>query len=185
MAWDDEKFERFTDATIQMARGELPGYGFPHVVFPYPPAEESTCIAKMRLLQGRFHRVGFPVELVPVARYVAEAVARYAKRELRDASEYARLQSDLSDPRGGLIAKTVEMFQQQGFADRAQDTILVLCRLGALYPFGHVSTFLEALYGAGVRNTLAVAYPGTAEGTRLRFLGLLDPTGGYRGHIVT
>ena len=48
-----------------------------------------------------------------------------------------------------------------------------------------LSAFLEALHGAGVRNTLAVAYPGTAEGTQLRFLGLLDPTGGYRGHIVT
>lgn len=185
MAWDDEKFERFIDATIRMARGELPGYGFPHVVFPYPPGEESTCIMELRSFQGRFHRLGFPVELVPVARYVAEAMARYAKRDLRDASEYIRLQSDLSDPRRGLVAKTVEAFRQQDTAGRTQDTILVVCRLGALYPFGHVSTFLEALYGAGVRNTLAVAYPGTADGTQLRFLGLLDPTGGYRGHIVT
>jgi hypothetical protein len=30
-----------------------------------------------------------------------------------------------------------------------------------------------------------VAYPGSAEGIQLRFLGLNDATGGYRGHIVT
>ena len=65
------------------------------------------------------------------------------------------------------------------------DTVVILCRLGALYPFGHVSGLLDVIYRAGIRNTLAVAYPGSAEGTRLRFLGLLDPTGGYRGHIVT
>ena len=61
----------------------------------------------------------------------------------------------------------------------------ILCRLGALYPFAHVSTLLEAVYRESPGLTVAVAYPGTAEGTKLRFLGLADPTGGYRGHIVT
>jgi hypothetical protein len=185
LAWDDEKFRRFVDATIRMARGELPGYGFPHVVFPYPPTEEMTCIARVRGLPGRFNQAGFSAELVPVAQYVAEAVSRYARPELRDRQEYERLQSDLSDPRAGVVPKTSELLKQRLTGRLDRGTILVLCRLGALYPFGHVSAFLEALYTVGVRNTLAVAYPGTAEGTQLRFLGLVDPTGGYRGHIVT
>jgi hypothetical protein len=48
-----------------------------------------------------------------------------------------------------------------------------------------LETLQQLLQEIGRRHTLAVAYPGTAEGTRLRFLDLVDPTGGYRGHVVT
>lgn len=185
MAWDDAKFERFVAETIRMARGQLPGYGYPHVVFPYPPDEELTCIGALRLLRGRLGQSGLAAELVPVSRYTALAVERYAQRELRDAEEYQRLQSDLSDPRTGLAARAAQLCAGDLNTEIAADTVLIVCRLGPLYPFGHVSTFLDALYRAGIRNTLGVAYPGTAAGTALRFLGLLDPTGGYRGHVVT
>jgi hypothetical protein len=65
------------------------------------------------------------------------------------------------------------------------DEVIILARLGPLYPFGHISALLDLVYRAGVLNTIGVAYPGTADGTQLRFLGLVDPTGGYRGHVVT
>lgn len=168
-----------------MARGGLPGYGYPHVVFPYPPKEELTCIGELRRLPARLGQVGFVGELVPVAPHVARAAARFSRRELHAAAEYDRLQSDLSEPRGGLVARTAEVCAAELKPRLPADTVLIVCRLGALYPFGHVSAFLDALYRAGITNTLAVAYPGTAEGTVLRFLGLLDPTGGYRGHVVT
>src|SRR4051794_21240806 len=47
MSWDDDKFERFINAAVQMARGALPGYGYSHVVFPYPPEAEGICIQKV------------------------------------------------------------------------------------------------------------------------------------------
>ena len=84
-----------------------------------------------------------------------------------------------------MVGKTAEICAAEIRASGTVDMVVLLCRLGALYPFGHVSTLLDALYRAGIRNTIAVAYPGTADGTQLRFLGLLDPTGGYRGHVVT
>ena len=84
-----------------------------------------------------------------------------------------------------MVGKIAEICAGEIRASGAGDTVVLLCRLGALYPFGHVSALLDALYRAGIRNTIAVAYPGTADGTQLRFLGLLDPTGGYRGHVVT
>jgi hypothetical protein len=116
---------------------------------------------------------------------VARAVARYARRELPEVDNYQRLQSDLADPRGGVVAKTAELCAAEVRAHGSTDTVVLLCRLGALYPFGHVSALLDALYRTEIHNTIAVAYPGTADGTQLRFLGLLDPTGGYRGHVVT
>lgn len=185
MPWDEAKFDRFVTDTIRMARGGLPGYGYPHVVFPYPPKEELACIGELRSLPGRLRQAGLTAELVPVAPHVARAAARFARRELHEAADYTRLQSDLAEPRGGLVARTAEICAGELKPRLAADIVLIVCRLGALYPFGHVSAFLDALYRAGITNTLAVAYPGTAEGTLLRFLGLLDPTGGYRGHVVT
>jgi hypothetical protein len=189
LAWDEERFQRFVDATIRMARGALPGYGHPHVVLPYPPSEEQACLVRLRALPARLSHSGFATEVVPVARYVAQALERHARRDLRDAEEYVRLQRDLSDPRHGVIARAAELCREQVVTRTSLDTILILCRLGALYPFGHVSAFLDTLQQylqeAARRHTLAVAYPGSAEGTRLRFLGLVDPTGGYRGHVVT
>jgi hypothetical protein len=189
LAWDDERFERFVEATVRMARGGLPGYGHPHVLLPYAPDAELACIARLRALPARLGQVGFGVDLVPVASHVAQAVARYATRPLRDADEYARLQRDLSDPRHGVVARTAELCRADVVARTSPDAILVVCRLGALYPFGHVSAFLETfqqlLQAAARQHTLAVAYPGSADGTTLRFLGLVDPTGGYRGHVVT
>jgi hypothetical protein len=159
------------------------------VVFPYPPSQEIVCIERVRLLPAQLADAGLATELVPVARVVAQALKRYANRALRDAEEYARLEADLSDPREGVIARGSRLCCDWLVATAPPGAVAILCRLGALYPFGHVSTFLEALQQllqeAGRRHTLAVAYPGTAEGTRLRFLGLVDPTGGYRGHVVT
>lgn len=189
MAWDEAHFDRFVRDTVRMARGELPGYGYRHVVFPYPPSEEVTCIARLRTMPARLAEAGLATELVPVAQFVTQAVKRYAGRVLRDAEEYTRLEADLSDPRDGVIVRGSGLCRDMLVANAPRGAVALLCRLGALYPFGHVSTFLEALQQllqeAGRGHTLAVAYPGTAEGTRLRFLGLVDPTGGYRGHIVT
>ncbi len=185
MPWDDAKFERFVSDTVRMARGSLPGYGYPHVVFPYPPKEELTCIGELRRLPARLRQVGSVAELLPIAPHVARAAVRFSHRELHEATDYTRLQSDLSESRSGLVARTAEICAAELKPRFAGDIVLIVCRLGALYPFGHVSAFLDALYRAGITNTLAVAYPGTAEGTLLRFLGLLDPTGGYRGHVVT
>ncbi len=189
MPWDDERFERFLEATIRMAKGQLPGYGYPHVVFPYQPTEERTCIERLRGLPPRLAGAGLSATVIPVARQVAHALKRFATRPLERPDEYDRLQSDLSAPTRGIAVKAAEGCVKGIIALPTRPGVIVLGRLGALYPFAHVSTFLEALHQAfqesGTSPTVAVAYPGTAEGTRLRFLGLVDPTGGYRGHVVT
>lgn len=189
MPWDDAKFERFVDATLRMARGDLPGYGYAHVVLPYPPAEERACIEQLRALPARLRHAGWATELVPVCRHVGQVLRRFATRPLPEADDYARLQADLSDLRTGLGPRAASSIVHPLVAAGVRDGIVVLGRLGALYPFAHVSSFLEflqqGLQSQGMRVTLAVAYPGSADGTRLRFLGLVDPTGGYRGHVVT
>lgn len=184
MSWDDDKFERFISAAVQMARGALPGYGYSHVVFPYPPEAEGICIQKVRSLPNRFSAAGLKPVLLPVAPEMAIAAAKWANRPLTKARDYERLEKDLSDLRDGLVTKVATACART-IAEHPPDTVVIVTRVGALYPFCHLSTLLSSLVSAGVRNTLAVTYPGTADGTNLRFLGKQDPTGGYRGHVVT
>lgn len=185
MAWDDDRFDRFVDASIRMARGQLPGYGYRQVILPYEPSLELTCIDELRKLPGRFQGAGFMAKLIPLAPLVAEAMNRFAGRPLSDSREYMRMESDLGNPRQGLLGRTLDLLEPQISSADPETTIVVLCRLGALYPFCHVSALLDGLHARSGQTTLAVVYPGSADGTQLRFLGLLDPTGGYRGHIVT
>lgn len=186
MAWDERRFNRFVDAAVLMAKGQLPGYGYRQVILPYDPNLELTCIDEIRQLPGRFHGAGFDTKLIPLAPFVAEALSRFAKRPLVDAREYGRLATDLADPHRGLLGRMLDSLEPEfASAGDPERTIFLLCRLGALHPFCHVSALLDVLHSRFGGCTLAVVYPGSADGTTLRFLGLLDPTGGYRGHIVT
>lgn len=185
MAWDEARFERFIEATVKMARQQMPGYGFPHVILPYPPKQERACIEAIRTLPAQLTSRGIDSQLIPVAPLVVRVVERLAKRPLRDANDYRLVQSDLSEPKGGVVGDLVELFVEKYKEESDLKRVFILCRLGALYPFAHVSGVLEGLYSKGIRTTLAVAYPGKADGTSLSFLGRLDPTGAYRGHIVT
>jgi hypothetical protein len=185
MPWDEERFGRFVDAVTKMARGALPGYGHPHVVMPYAPRDELRCIEEIQGLPTALASLGINAQVFPVAHWVARVLRRYSKRELRTADDYRHIEQDLADPNVGLVPTLVEHVRREILPALSAQTLLVLGRLGALYPFAHVSTFLDGLYGGGIRNPVAVLYPGTADGTQLRFLGLVDPTGGYRGHVVT
>jgi len=186
MNWDAELFDRFVDATVRMARGLLPGYGYPHVILPYPPEEEAACIEALRNLPAALHARGnLSSLLVPVSSHSASAEARYARWPLEDAASFERLESDFADLRSGLVFKVAESIVAEATKAGPPPDVILLERLGSLYPFGHVSSLLDLLYRKGLIKTVAVAYPGSAEGTRLHFLGRLDATGGYRGHIVT
>jgi hypothetical protein len=184
MAWDDARYERFIEALVRLCHGELAGYGYPQVILPYAPADEMACIAAVRRLPAALDQKGISGCVVPVAPSVAYALQRYTRRELAEADDYRRLESGLSEPLNGAVGRTVDRLAPDLLAKQTDRQLIVLCRLGALYPFGHVSALLDQLHQRGVRN-LGVVYPGTADGTSLRFLGRLDPTGAYRGHIVT
>lgn len=186
MHWDEPKFLCFVEDTVRMARGDLPGYGFRHVVFPYPPEDEPTCIERVRgEMVRRLEEKGFGAHVLAIAPFVARAVAKVASRDLRDMEEYASVQGDLSGDKMGLVSRIAPRCLEEVRKQPRRVDVAILCRLGALYPFAHVSTLLDAIHREDNKLTVAVAYPGTAEGMVLRFLGMADPTGGYRGHIVT
>ena len=54
-----------------------------------------------------------------------------------------------------------------------------LYRAGSLYPAYRTSTLLDDLLGR-VRVPVTLLYPGTLAGEGLRFMGICEPTYGYR-----
>jgi hypothetical protein len=182
MTWDEGRFARFQEAVVAHAEGRRPGYGFPHVLMPYNEQDERRAIEAARSLPARLGKDGLSARCESVSEAVAQSMRRYANRNLASREDYDRLEHDLSGPVG--VATSVATLLAKKY-DEAPVDVLVLARLGALYPFAQVSATLEAVYTAGVRSSLAVLYPGAADGLRLSFLGLVDPTGGYRGEIVT
>src|SRR3989442_681285 len=124
MSWDEEKFNRFVEATLRMARGELPGYGYPHVVFPYAPEDEMTCITATRSMPARLSQAGFRPKLPPVGPLVARANVRYARRDLQEAEDYRRLEGDLADPHDGVVAKTAGLCVNEIRTTGPDDTVM-------------------------------------------------------------
>lgn len=182
MGWDSTRFDAFVNDVVKMSTGDLPGYGYPHVIFPYAASDEMHCIERLREMPALLHTRGLAATLIPVAQVVADVLRRDAARPLGDSTACARLESDIATARDGIATRVARRIQKQ-LPVSAQ--VLVLGRLGALYPFGTVSGLLDALYRVGVHIPVAAAYPGSANGVTLHFLGLTESHGGYRGHIVS
>jgi len=70
-------------------------------------------------------------------------------------------------------------------AGTPERTAVFLYRAGALFPAIRTSGVLEDLVER-VRSPVTMLYPGTVEGEfGLRFMGVAEPTYGYRANIVT
>lgn len=182
MEWDAPRFEAFVNDTVRMSRGELTGYGYPNVIFPYHPQCERECIERVRTMPARLSQHGLTARCVSLGVYMADAVRRYATDgSFSTPATRALLQRDLGDLKEGVLPEICARIAAD--EDLARADVIVLARVGTLYPFASLSGLLEAAWNAKLRNTLAVAYPGTAEGIALNFLGAHDQGGAYRGHV--
>src|SRR5437879_5268694 len=107
--WDDEKFDRFVAAIVRMARGEMAGYGMPHVVFPYEPQMEQTCIERVSSLRARLSPHGLASHPISVAALIARFTRRWSESPLRDAGAYRRLAGDLANLTNGVVPNTAKL----------------------------------------------------------------------------
>src|SRR2546430_719368 len=122
MSWDDGRFDRFVDATIPMAKGQMPGYGHPHVLPPYAPPHELYCLAQLRpLLRSRLTQAGLVSEAIAVAPLVARAAARYRNRVFDDAEDYRRTGETLSS----MLATSVAAAIAERAKQLAAGTVLI------------------------------------------------------------
>lgn len=78
------------------------------------------------------------------------------------------------------VCTALEELTEAGASDRLA---VFLYRAGAVYPAYRTSTLLDDLLGR-VRQPVTLLYPGSLVGEGLRFMGVCEPTYGYRAMKV-
>jgi hypothetical protein len=78
------------------------------------------------------------------------------------------------------VCAALDQLKDGGGSDRIA---VFLYRAGALYPAYRTSTLLDDLLGR-VRRPVTLLYPGSLVGEGLRFMGVCEPTYGYRAMKV-
>lgn len=106
----------------------------------------------------------------------AAADGRDISETLRAVAEILRQPPTLPDR----VLSAVERLEADTGGAR---TAVFLYRAGALYPAYRTSALLEDLLGR-LPRPVTLLYPGTVVGEGLRFMGVCEPTYGYRAHKV-
>ena len=138
-------------------------------------------ISLQKLLFSRLRRRGddFIKHLIKREKMV---YARNPERGLNMLGQ--KLTAELEGPNG--IAKDVAD-EIRAFAkanpDKAERTVAIVGRAGALYPFFRNSALLKHLDGKTDNIPVVLLYPGERVGDGLRFMGQLKPDSDYRPRI--
>lgn len=156
----------------------------------YPPTEEREAVKEFKLLAKRLHICGWKVECASLIDLFRDALAnlincsfselKESLRTLEQAHNRLELQQRLSDFLPDELAKVIT----QHFGNMPRESVLILLRMGALYPFIRTSSIVSKLEGK-LTCTVILPYPGTTLGALLD-APPVDPHGGYyRGEVIT
>jgi len=181
-AWDSTRFSQLEERVLATVSGQRPILDVPYYIFPYDPSLELRCLTECQALCHRLKAKGHPAEVISLAAWLMDALDHlgclnddFVKQE---AAERPIIQQDLERELPKLLSE--RLCAELG--NKPVSFCAVLVRLGALFPFVHVSTLLSAVEGR-VRCTLVVPYPGSVDGEVLRFLNETDGSY-YRAEII-
>ena len=181
-AWDSTRFSQLEERVLATVSGQRPLLDVPFYIFPYDPSLELRCLTECQALSHRLRAKGYSAETISLAAWLLDALARlgcldddFSKQE---AVDQAMIQQDLERELPKLLSE--RLCSELG--DKPLSFCAILTRLGALFPFVHVSTLLSAVEGR-VRCTLIVPYPGSVDGEVLHFLN--ETVGSYyRAEVI-
>ena len=180
--WDSTRFSQLEDRVLATVSGQRPLLDVPYYIFPYDPSLELRCLTECQALCHRLKAKGYSTEMISLAAWLLDALDQLGCLNddflTHEATDRLMIQQDLERELPKLLSE--RMCAELG--DKPLSFCAVLGRLGALFPFVHVSTLLSAVEGH-VRCTLVVPYPGSVDGEVLRFL---NETEGryYRAEVI-
>lgn len=189
MGWHEvmQELESKVEGTLRAAYRPLDNIPFFRV--QYPPVEERQALREFKFLTERLRQKGWEadsVSLTELSRKALAALLNCSTEEVienlkglekeRDRKELQRLLSDyLPDEISNAIA--------EHYGKMSQNSVLVLLRMGALYPFIRTSSLFSKLEGK-VKCAVILPYPGISLGALLD-APPADPHGGYyRGEVI-
>jgi hypothetical protein len=174
-------------------------------ILPYSPGDEFKLRGLMRRLTDHLQASGWGVLSVSLQKLLIERikatgeenivalVAREKRLFEKDPSRaLAHLRNKIAphiEGPEGIAADVVRLIER--FAaehpDRADQTLIMIGRAGALYPFFRSSALLKHIDGKTKNIPVVLLYPGTWErqgdATALSFMGELEPDRDYRPRI--
>jgi hypothetical protein len=173
-----------------------------YAIVPYDPQDEFKLREHVQRLVGELATGGWVVKTISLQTLLVQclrdagedAIARVIEVEKSVSARSperglahlkTKLDRWLNDEPTGIAARVSTEINAFAAAnpDKAERTLVLIGRAGALYPFFRVSTLLKRLEN-GQRLPVVLLYPGKRRGhTGLSFMGELTPEGDYRPRI--
>lgn len=189
MGWHEvmEELEWKLKGTL---RGEYrPRDGIPFFRVQYPPQEERKALSEFHLLSERLKQDGWQAESLSLTEVLQETLAdmlncpldalRERLRELELGRDRKELQITLSEHLPERISERLV----EKLKPLHQNSIVILLRTGALYPFVRPSALLARLENE-VNCIIVLAYPSTTLGELLDTVPTSLHGGYYRGEVI-
>jgi len=192
MPWDKKSFEELRELIKESVKGKSPPTGFPFYIFVYKPDEEAICIKQFNKLVNELKNDGIKTQVIYLGQLLAYLLSElpYLSQKGREIEKDQReeLRRELSKILPEKIANALltgfkNLFEP--LTGMRQNTVTIILRSGALFPFARISQILALLEGK-THSTLVVAFPGTvlkAERTILKFLNETEGTY-YRAKVL-
>ncbi|TVQ94629.1 MAG: DUF1788 domain-containing protein [Deltaproteobacteria bacterium] len=171
-------------------------------IVPYDPAKEFELRAEVQKLATQLVEHGWVVLSISLQALLLDRIRKLdaehiawimqTERELaaydleRGMNSLKEELAQLIEGPQGLAADCARIIAEHAEAhpDKADRTVVLIGRAGALYPFFRSSALLRHLDGRTGHTPVVLLYPGERRGpTGLSFMGELDPDNDYRPRI--
>jgi len=139
-------------------------------------------ISLQKMLLERVRRLGDDIvtRMIAMERSTTKLSRERGLNYLRD-----KLSREIEGPDGiaADVSKAICQFAAAN-PDKAEQTLVIVGRAGALYPFFRTSSLLKHIDGRTQNVPVVLLYPGEQRGEKgLSFMGMLDPDTDYRPRI--
>ena len=171
-------------------------------ILPYLPQDEYKLRAHVQTLVGDLTASGWVVLTLSLQKLLLERVRKLGDDVVERMMAMERRTVDISPERGlnylrdklsaeiegpdGIAADVSRAICEFADAnpDKADRTLTIIGRAGALYPFFRTSALLKHLDGRTRNVPVVLLYPGERRGnTGLSFMGIINPDSDYRPRI--
>lgn len=189
MGWHElmQELENKLEGTLQGTYRPMDNVPFFRV--QYPPSEERKAIRQFHLLAERIRQKGWKARCISLTEIFQEALGHLLNcnpselPERLENLEQERNRTELQGQFSEHLPVELTGVLTERLKDMPGESVAVLVRMGALYPFMRSSSLESKLEGQ-VPCAVVLPYPGTTLGALLDARPA-DPHGGYyRGEII-
>ena len=181
-AWDSKKFKKLEIRIRETISGRRNLIDVPYYIYLYKPELELECIKEFKNLVIRLKRDGISAEIISLASLMIKSLDHLGCLNENFLREESRRRDEIYKDLERELLKEIAERLKEILKDKDVSHCAVLLRVGALFPFVHISSLLTRLEG-NVHCTIVLPYPGNKEGNMLNYHDRSIRTY-YRGEVI-